>query len=188
MNSSFVNLYRADLSNHWLKFFIWGMVLVILGIIAISATTMTTLISVIFLGSLLVVAGMVMVIDAFSFWWNKWSGFFFVLISGLIYLLFGMMLINNPIFATESLTLFIGIFYLVVGVFRAISVLFSRVPNWGWGFFSAVIAILLGVLILSSWPQSGLFIIGLFVGIDLFFAGLFYMMTSLAARSLTNNL
>jgi len=72
----------------------------------------------------------------------------------------------------------------IVGFFRMAYVLSTRVPNWGWGFFSGLLALLLGVLILSSWPQSGLFVIGLFVGIDLFFVGLAYIMTSLAARSL----
>lgn len=176
--------YQAAFTKHWRKFFMWGVVLVILGVVAISATTMSTLISMIFLGSLLLIGGVVLIIDAFTFWWSKWSGFFLVLILGVLYFAVGMMLIKNPMLASVSLTLFLGVFYLFAGIFRIIYSLFTRIPSWGWGFFSGFISLLLGALILSNWPQSGMFIIGLFIGIDLLVMGWSYIMTSLAARSL----
>ena len=184
ISSSFINQNRVDFIQHWFRFFLWGVALAVLGLVAISASTLTTLISIIFLGSLLLVGGIILMIDAFSFWWKKWLGFSFIFFSGLIYALIGYMLISNPVLASASLTLLLGIFYLVVGFFRMAYVLSTRIPNWGWGFFSGLMALILGVFILSSWPQSGLFVIGLFVGIDLFFVGLAYIMTSLAARSL----
>lgn len=183
MSFQFSPEYRASFAQHWLKFFMFGLVLVVLGIIAVSATTMTTLLSVIFLGSLLLMGGIILILDALSFWWNKWSGFFLILISGLIYLGLGIIMIANPVLASASLTLFLGIFYLVIGFFRIVTIAFTRMPNWGWGMLSGLLSFVLGILILSNWPQSGLFIIGLFVGIDLFFSGLAYIMTSLAARS-----
>ncbi len=169
---------------NWGRFLVWGIALVILGIIAISATTMTTLVSVLFLGFILLIGGIVIVIDAFSFWWHIWSGFFLLLLLGILYFIVGMMMVSSPILASISLTLFLGVFYLVIGVFRIIHSLSMRIPSWGWGVFSGIIAFILGILILTSWPQSGLYIIGLFVGIDLLFIGWTYIMAAIAARSL----
>ncbi len=177
-------MYLKAYSKNWGWFLIWGIVLFILGIIAIGATTFTTLFSVIFLGTLLLLSGIVIIIDAFSFWWHKWSGFFLHLLIGILYGATGVMLIQSPAIASISITLLLGIFYLAVGIFRIIYSLSLRTPRWGWGFFNGLISLLLGILILASWPASGLFIIGLFVGIDLLFCGISYIMTALAAKSL----
>lgn len=179
-------MYLKAYSKNWGWFFLWGIALFILGMTAIGATTFTTLFSVIFLGSLLLLGGVIIIIDAFSFWWHKWSGFFLHLIIGIFYCAIGVMLIQSPAIASISITLLLGIFYLAVGIFRLIYSLSLRTPMWGWGFFNGLISLLLGILILASWPASGLFIIGLFVGIDLLFCGLSYIMTAFAARSLTN--
>jgi uncharacterized membrane protein HdeD (DUF308 family) len=178
----FNNTYLNAFSKNWAWFLIWGIALVVLGVIAISATLATTVISVIFLGFLLLIAGILMVVDACSFWWHKWGGFLLHLILGILYLFVGIMLVQSPILASISLTLFLGIFYFIIGLFRLIYSLTLRTPNWGWSLFNAVISLLLGILILTSWPQSGLFIIGLFVGIDLLFTGWAYIMVSLAGR------
>ncbi len=181
---AFMDQYRATIAKHWILFFLLGVLLLAIGVVAVSAVTLTTLLSVIFLGGLLLAGGVVMVVDAFFFWWGRWSGFFLAILSGLIYIILGSMLINNPLIASETITLLLGVFYLVAGLCRIAYISFTRIPNWGWGLLSGVLSLILGMLILSNWPQSGLFIIGLFVGIDLFFVGIAYIMTSLAARSL----
>lgn len=178
------NQYLTNFSENRGRFLVWGIALVILGMIAISLTTMTTVVSVIFLGTLILIGGIVILIDAFSFWWKKWSAFFLLLLLGIAYLLVGFMLIESPILASVSLTLFLGIFYLIAGIFRVIYSLSVRTPSWGWDLLSGILSLVLGVLIVSSWPQSGLYIIGLFIGIDLLFTGWTYIMASLAAHSL----
>lgn len=177
-------MYLKAYCKNWGWFLTWGIALFILGMVAIGATALTTLISVIFLGSLLLLGGVVIIIDAFSFWWHKWSGFFLHLIIGIFYCAIGVMLIQSPAIASISITFLLGIFYLSVGIFRVIYSLSLRTPRWSWGFFNGLISLLLGILILASWPASGLFIIGLFVGIDLVFCGMSYIMTAFAARSL----
>ncbi len=178
------NPYLSAFSKNWGWFLIWGLLLLLLGIVAISAATFTTILSVIFLGFVLLISGIVIIIDTFSFWWHKWSGFVLHLILGVLYVVAGIMLIKSPILASVSLTLLLGVFYLTLGIFRIIYSLSVRAPRWGWSFFNAVISLLLGILIITSWPQSSLFIIGLFVGIDLIFTGWVYIMSALAARSL----
>lgn len=178
---------RLAFGKNWGWFLIWGILLVILGALAITATTLTTLISVVFLGFVILITGIVVIIDSFTFWWRKGSGFFFHIIMGILYFAVGVMLIKSPLAGSLSITFLLGILYTVVGIFRLLSSMSLRSPQWGWIFFNGIITLLLGILILSSWPESSLFIIGLFVGIDLLFTGWAYIMSAFAARSLMNN-
>jgi uncharacterized membrane protein HdeD (DUF308 family) len=175
----------AVFNKNWSLFLVWGILLVLLGAIAISTSVLTTIISMIFIGALLIVGGLVIMIDAFTFWRKHlWSTFTLHFIIGLLYFGAGIMLVDSPLAGSISLTLLLGLFYLIVGIFRIISSLSAKQPRWGWNFFSGVIAMLLGLMILESWPISGAFVIGLFVGIDLLFIGLVYVMGALQARAL----
>lgn len=164
-------------------FLAWGIALIILGIFAISYASTATLISIVFLGIVLAISGAVVIIDAFHFWRQIWSGFFFHLILGLLYLAVGIMLIKGPISGAISLTLLLAILYIVLGIFRIIYSLSVQLPRQGWRLFNGVITLILGILIYKSWPMSGLFIIGLFIGIDLIIAGWVYVMAALSIKT-----
>lgn len=189
MNGSF-RFSDADLARFakkWGWFVGFGFLLIILGIAAIAAAGFTTLVSVIFLGFLLLMGGVIITIDTFNTWWGKWKGFILHLVIGILYLIAGALLIKHPASASVSLTLLLGIFYAVVGVFRLVYSSLSQGPKWGWGMFSGLISLLLGILIMMSWPASSLYIIGLFVGIDLLFSGWSYVMIGLSAREWSLN-
>jgi uncharacterized membrane protein HdeD (DUF308 family) len=171
-------------ARNWGWFLLWGIALIVLGALAICYTTFSTLLSVIMLGVVISVGGVFIIIDTFSFWWRKWSGFFLHLLMGILYLVVGYMLIYGPVAASVSITLILAIFYIVLGVFRIVTSLSLRTPRWGWNLFNGIIALLLGLLIFEQWPMSGLYIIGLFVGIDLLFTGWAYVMAGLGARAL----
>lgn len=178
-NSQDISLF----GKNWLWFFMWGIILIILGIVAISVTTLTTLISVIFLGTIIFISGIVIIADAAKVWWGRWKNFLLHLIVGALYTLFGLMLMVNPAAASVSLTLLLGILYLLLGIFRLTYSLSSQLSHWGWGAFSGLLSLLLGILIITSWPASSLFIIGLFVGIDLLVCGWVYVMSALTAKA-----
>lgn len=172
-----------SLRSHWGWFFGLGVLLFGLGLAGLVCTTTTTLITIIFLGGLIFLSGLLVIIDAFRFWWHYWSGFLLHFLLGLLYVVVGFMLIERPLVASVSLTLLLGIFYLVAGLFRLIYATTINTPFWGLRFVNALISILLGVLILAAWPSSSLYIIGLFVSIDLLFSGLTYMMVGISAKS-----
>ena len=161
---------------------LWGILLLILGLLAIGASAFTTIVTVIFLGILLLISGIFIIVDAFKFWWQRWAGFLLHFLTGILYVVVGLMLINNPIFGSVSITLLLGCFYVVIGLFRLVYSSSLRVNSWEWSFFSGLISLLLGIFILINWPAASLFILGLFVGIDLLFAGWTYVMMALSAR------
>ena len=170
------------LSQHWGWFLAWGLALVALGVLAVVYSVSATLLSVIFFGALLTISGVVIIFDSFKSSWGNWSEFFLHLGMGLLYLIAGVILIKGPVMGSITLTLILAVFYIVLGVVRTISCLTRPVSKRGWRLASSIITLLLGLLILIEWPASGLFIIGLFIGIDLIFTGWIYVMTALSVR------
>jgi uncharacterized membrane protein HdeD (DUF308 family) len=171
-----------ELRRHWGWFVALAISLILLGLIALSFSVVATLASVIAFGWLLVVGGVLQA--AHGFWRNRWKGFFIDLFTGVLYLAAGLVLLLNPLAAAETLTLVIAAFLLVGGVFRIAAASALRHHNWGWLLLSGIINIVLAVLIWQQWPLSGLWVIGLFVGIDMLFNGWALLMLGLAVKSL----
>ena len=174
------DLSAFDKNRKW--FLIWGILLVVLGALAISAATFTTFASVVLLGILVFLSSAVIFFDTFTFWWGRWGGFALHFLVGALYFIVGGMFMMNPMEGSMSLTLLLGIFYVLLGVFRLAYSLSFKTPQWGWGLFNGIISLLLGILIMASWPASSFYIIGLFVGIDLLFCGWAYVMVYFATR------
>lgn len=174
--------YHSNYIKNTGWFLFLGIILVILGLAAISAAVFTTIVSVMLLGALLLVGGIFVLIDSFKFWWQKWTGFILHALMGILYIIAGIYLIQNPLLASVTLTLLLGIFYAIIGIVRIVESFTFRLIGWKWLLFSGLISLLLGILILTNWPQASLYIIGLFVGIDLLFAGWAYIITSLTAK------
>jgi uncharacterized membrane protein HdeD (DUF308 family) len=158
-----------ELRKNWGWFVALGVILIILGAIAVGAAVTATLVSMVFLGWLMVIGGILQA--GHAFWREKWSGLFLDLFIGILYIATGAMVLANPAATALALTLLISLFLLIGGIFR-IGVSFA-VPfhHRGWILFNGVIAVLLGILIWTQWPLSGLWAIGLFVGIDLILNG-----------------
>ncbi|HVV68821.1 MAG TPA: DUF308 domain-containing protein [Gammaproteobacteria bacterium] len=172
---------QLNQSRGWL--FAYGILLIILGIIAISVAALTTLISVVFLGILLLLGGIFALYDTFKSWRHKPGSFILHLILALLFIAAGIMLIEKPILGAISLTLLLAVFYIVVGIFRIITALSLNIAFKGWHIVSGIIALVLGILILAHLPASSLLIIGLFIGIDLIFSGLGYFLLALANKN-----
>lgn len=163
-------------------FFVWGLLLMAAGIFAVSAAAFSTIVSVIVLGFLILFAGFVLLLDSVTFWRGKDHGFTWSLLASFIYIAAGTLLISNPVEGSVSITFLLGILYTILGLARIFFYGMVKLPQWGWSFANGIITLLIGILILMSWPASSFFVIGLFVGIDMFFCGLAYTMAAIAAR------
>jgi uncharacterized membrane protein HdeD (DUF308 family) len=179
---NYVNM--AAFSKHWVWFLVWGIALMVLGLIALSNVVATTVVSIVMLGMIILAGGIIVLLNTFTFWWGEWSGFFLHLIISLLYIGVGIMLIKTPVISSVSITLLLGVFYILVGISRIVFSSSIRVPKWKWSLFNGIVTLLLGLLIMTNWPASSLYIIGIIVAIDLIFAGWAYIMTSLTARTL----
>jgi uncharacterized membrane protein HdeD (DUF308 family) len=171
------------LRNQWWCFLLLGIALVILGSFCIIDPFVPTLASVILLGFVLMAAGIVQIVS--SFWAGKWSGMLIHMLIGVLYVVVGYMVVDAPpVVNMVVITKFIAIFLVVSGAFRIVSALVVRFQDWGWALVNGVITLLLGVIINRQLPEAALWVIGLFLGIELLFNGWSWVMLSLGLRAI----
>jgi uncharacterized membrane protein HdeD (DUF308 family) len=149
--------------------------------VAISFSFIATMATVLAFGILLVVGSIVEIVSAI--FGRCWRGFFLHLLTGILYFIAGVFLIDNPVRGAMGLTLVVALFLLVGGIFRIVESLVEQFEGWGWMLLSGIISLLLGIAIWRRWPLSGLKFIGLFVGIEMMFTGVSWLMLGLALRT-----
>jgi uncharacterized membrane protein HdeD (DUF308 family) len=171
-----------EVREHSTWFLAIGISLVVIGMIAIGWTVESTIVSVLFLGWLLIVGGLFEVVHGFTR--RPWSGFFINLLGGTLYAVAGVLMISNPAVAAVTLTLLIAMILIVAGIFRVFIALLTPLHHRGWLILNGAISVLLGIMIWDAWPVSGLWVIGLFIGIDMIFDGWTEIMLALSARRL----
>ncbi len=172
----------AAVRDHWWWFLLMGILLVVMGTFAVGAATIVTLVSVMFFGFLLLAAGVIQIVS--SFWSGRWSGTLLHVLIGILYLITGLIIVDRPLESEFSLTLVIAFFLLAAGIFRIVAALMERFHDWGWVLLNGIVTLMLGLLILKQWPSSALWVIGLFVGIDMIFNGWAWIMLSIGLRTL----
>lgn len=146
----------------------------------ISSSYYATVFSVVFFGFFLLAAGIVQIVQAFLA--SKWSGLFLSLLVGILYAVTGVLAIARPEVTAVALTFWIAALCFAAGLFKMMASLILRFDQWGWVFFNGLVTFLLGLMIYSSWPLSGLWVIGLFIGVDLILSGLSWIALSLTGR------
>jgi uncharacterized membrane protein HdeD (DUF308 family) len=147
-----------------------GVIYVIAGLIALASIVEATVVGVFIVGIMMLIAGVAEVINAFQV--KSWGKFVFWLLLGALYIVAGFVTFENPLLAAAILTLILGVALITSGIMRTILAFSVKegVP-WIWILVSGLITLLLGIVILVHWPVSSLYILGLFLGIDLVFAG-----------------
>ncbi|CCB86650.1 MULTISPECIES: HdeD family acid-resistance protein [Parachlamydia] len=169
-----------QIRRNWTGFLAIGILLIIIGSAAIGFSVFTTLFSIFILGAFLASAGILQIIQ--SFWARKWSGLFLSAALGILYLVTGVICFARPTSSAIALTLLIAAFCLISGLVKMFNAIVLRFSQWGWVFFNGLITFILGILILSDWPVSGLWVIGLFVGIDILLLGWTWVLLALSAK------
>lgn len=159
-----------------------GIGMVILGAIALVITPAATIGTVLVLGWLMVISGIIEFVHAFRV--RGWGGTFLHVVAGLLGVLIGLLVVTHPVAGALGFTLLFAAFFSVIGLFRIFAAASLKFPNWGWAVFDGVVTLVLGILLWASWPWSGLWFLGLAVGVSLILRGWSYVMFALAIRNL----
>ena len=147
-----------------------GVVYTIAGFIALGSVVMATVASVFVVGVMMIIAGVAELINAFQI--KSWGKFLIWALLGVLYIVAGFATFENPLFAAVLLTLILGASLVASGVVRIfLAFNMKRETPWIWVALSGVVTLLLGLLILARWPINSIYILGLFLGIDLIMAG-----------------
>jgi uncharacterized membrane protein HdeD (DUF308 family) len=165
--------------KNWGWFLALGVLNMAVGLVAMSYAFLTTIFSVFILGAFLGVSGIFQVVHAF--WAHKWSGLFMSLLLGIVYLVTAGLCLLRPLESAASLTLLIGMFCFVIGLFRIGTALIQRYERWGWILVNGIVTLLFGILIMAEWPISGLWLIGVIIGVDMFFVGISWAILAIEA-------
>ncbi len=148
-----------------------GVVYVIAGLVALGSVVFATVATVFVVGIMMLIAGVAEVINAFQI--KTWGKFLLWLLIGVLYIVAGFVTFDNPLLAAAVLTLVLGSTLIASGIMRIIlGFNMKEGMPWLWVVLSGVVTLLLGLIIVAHWPVSGLYILGLFLGIDLVFAGI----------------
>jgi uncharacterized membrane protein HdeD (DUF308 family) len=169
-----------SLRKEWWCFLLLGISMVVLGVIALGSSFIASLAVMLTFGALLFLGGMIQIVS--SVWAGKWSGFLLHVMIGILYAVIGYLLMDAPVRMAMAMTLVIAAFLLVSGVFRIVASLALRFHEWGWVLLNGVVSVMLGILIYKHWPASGLWTIGLFVGIEMLFNGWAWIMLAINLR------
>ena len=171
----------GDLARNWGWLLAQGILLVVLGTLGLGMTIWLTLASVFIFGVLLLIGGCVQIFQTF-----KCRGWKSILGHGLIavlYVLAGISVMGDPLAASALFTLLLAGALVGIGVVRLIMAFQLRgAQNWFWLLIGGIAALVLGLMILARWPLSGLWVIGLFVAIEMIFGGWTSIFIALGAR------
>jgi uncharacterized membrane protein HdeD (DUF308 family) len=174
----------SSLHEHWVMFLIEGIILMVLGLLAIVLPPIATLAVEILFGWLFLVSGVVGLVT--TFWMRQAPGFWWALLSAVLGIGAGIVLLAWPLSGVLSLTLVLIVFFAIEGVATIMYALEHKRElsgRWGWMLSSGVVDLILAGIIFAGLPGTAAWAIGLLVGINMVFGGSALISMALQARS-----
>lgn len=183
------NIQRAvanALHQHWKLYLAEGIILVILGLIAVLIPPIATLAVTIMLGWLFLISGVVGLFTTFMM--RHAPGFWWALISAALGVLAGGILLSQPAQGALTLTYVLIAFFVIEGIASIMFALDHRRElsgRWGFMLVSGLVDLVLAVMIVSGLPSTAAWAIGLLVGINMVFGGTALISMALHAKNST---
>lgn len=170
----------VELPLKWGWLLALGIAMIVFGSLGLVFTFALTVAGVIVFGALALAAGLLQLWHGFASREEGWAGRGLHLLVALAYLVLGGLLLWDPLSGSISLTLFLAAFLLVIGGFRLYYAWQWQRRRWRWKLaaFLGVLDVILAVLIIAGWPSTGLWVIGLFLAIEMLLNG--FLLTALA--------
>jgi uncharacterized membrane protein HdeD (DUF308 family) len=154
----------------WGWFVALGVLLLACSFIAFGNLFIATVVSVYYVGMLMLIGGVIYLVHAFQV--RTWEHILTWVLSGLLYTIAGICAFANPVLTSTVLTLLLAVTLVVAGVLRIwVGRRLKSSRGWGWILFGGIVTVLAGVVIVIGWPVNSLWILGMFLAIDLFFQG-----------------
>ncbi len=169
------------LKTSWIWLAILGVISLIGGVLALANPFAATFAAVILAGWTFLLFGILQIVQAFSI--RDWPGFLWSLLLGVLTAAVGVSLLGNPLAGALSLTMLVGVLFLVLGVVKVMYA-FSLRPVSGWVFalISGLLSILLGIMIFADYPWTATTVLGILLAVELLSNGVFLLMVALGLR------
>ncbi len=165
-----------------------GILSLVLGIIGLFMSISVTIASTVIFGIFTVIAGILFFVEAFS--QESTGSKILMFLVGVMYIIGGSAMTIHPSESAVWITLVMAFFFIFIGVVRIVSGFMMRneLPAWIAIVINGILGLLLGVLVYSGWPESGLWVIGMFVSIELIIQGITVLTISSAAKKIKNTI
>jgi uncharacterized membrane protein HdeD (DUF308 family) len=173
--------------DHWVLFLIEGIVLVVLGVLAILVPMVATIAVAILIGWLILISGVVGLITTFMM--RNAPGFWWSLLSAVLGIVAGVILLAWPILGAVSLTLLLIVFFTIEGVASIMYAVEHKKElsgRWSWMLVSGIVDLILAFIVVTGLPGTAAWTLGLLVGINMLFGGTSLIGMALHARSSGN--
>ncbi|KRR25167.1 HdeD family acid-resistance protein [Bradyrhizobium retamae] len=168
-NSSPMGVTNLPAPPFWICVLL-GLALILAGFLVLGDVMLVTVISTIFIGWVSIVAGAFEIVHAF--WTKGWGGFVWQVLLGILYIAFGVVLVGQPVASALILTYVLGL-VLVISGFVRILISISHWREAGWiMLLSGAFGIVAGLIILTGFPMTGLWVLGLLLGVDMISHGI----------------
>jgi uncharacterized membrane protein HdeD (DUF308 family) len=172
------------LTEHWKLFLIEGIILLVLGVLAVLLPPLAGLAVTILFGWLFLISGVAGLITTFAM--RHAPGFWWSLASAILGIVVGLLLLVQPVQGLLSLTFVLIAFFIIEGVTTIMFALEhkrSLTGRWGWMLVSGIVDLFLAAIILTGLPGAAAWALGLIVGINMIFGGASLIGMALSARS-----
>lgn len=146
-----------------------GVLLAILGLLALFTPFLTGLALSILLGAVLVVGALVHVAAAFSA--GSAMNVVWQVVLGIVYGLVGISILANPLLGLTTLTVLVIGFFAVEGILQLVWAVTGEGSRL-WLGISGVVSLLLAGMLLVGFPASALWAVGVLFGVDLLVTGI----------------
>lgn len=176
---------EADLAavrRSWLWLVAGGIIQLIVGGTALLFPVAATIVSVQLFGILLICAAVAQLLAVVRA--QGWGGSLFAILAGMIYLFAGVVLLEKPMLAAEGYTLLLTMLFFCIGVLRIFAAIAVRYSGWGWALFSGAVSVVLAMLMWQGFPDTALWVVGTFIGIDLTFSAISWIVLGIAAKQI----
>ncbi len=166
--------------NSWL-YLIQGVVMILAGLLVFVFPLLSSLALAVFLGWMLIFAGIVQGVSLFGA--MKMPHFWLQLVSAILSIVTGFLFLRNPGAAVATLALLLVVFFMLGGMAKVFFSLSVRpLPNWGWMLASGILGVLISAYLLTN-PALSLLVLDIFIGVQLISEGVAFASMAWRARS-----
>jgi len=173
----------ATIHKHWVLFLVEGILLTVLGMLAILLPAVASLAATLIFGWILLLSGGMGLVTTMRA--RHAPGFGWSLLSALIGLVAGVLLLARPVLGTLSLTAVLIAFLMaegVVSIFYATEHRKSFSAGWGWMLASGLLDLVLAVILLAGLPGTAVWALGVLLGVNMIVGGAALISMALQAR------
>ncbi|HUA76587.1 MAG TPA: HdeD family acid-resistance protein, partial [Acetobacteraceae bacterium] len=171
----------AALSGKWGWFVALGVALIVLAVIAWLDVVAVTIAGTIFIGAMLLVGGVFQLVHAFMM--QGWRSLLLGLLCAALSIIAGLLIMFEPLRGALVLTILVIAALIAGGVTRiVIGFRHREMASWGWLVLSGVISLIVAVLLYTSLPWSGLWVLGTLIAVELLVQGIGWLSFGLALR------